>query len=116
MKKRSGTFMLCAAAVLALGVGLAQQARSASYITDTVPTAKGELKITPINHATLFLEQGGKVIVVDPVSAASDYSGLPKADLVLIREDKEWQRRNSSGRSRTATLGRLVTWTMGRRR
>ena len=86
MKKRSVTFMLCAAAVLALGAGLAQQARSSSFTSDSIPTAKGELKITPVNHATLVLEQGGKVIVVDPVSAAGDLSGLPKADLVLITD------------------------------
>ena len=85
MKKRSGTFMLCAAAILALGLGLASLARSAAYTSDSVPTAKGELKITPVNHATLFLEQGGKVIAVDP-SSLGDYSGLPKADLVLITD------------------------------
>jgi L-ascorbate metabolism protein UlaG (beta-lactamase superfamily) len=50
---------------------------------DREKTSAGELTITPINHASLMLEFGGKVIQVDPVG---DYSQLPKADLILITD------------------------------
>lgn len=53
--------------------------------TDVIPTSAGDLKITPIYHATLVLEHGGKVIVVDPWSKGS-LDKLPKADLLLITD------------------------------
>jgi len=49
------------------------------------PTRAGALKITPINHATMLIEAGGKAIYVDPTSAGN-YDGLPKADLILITD------------------------------
>lgn len=53
--------------------------------SDVIPTAAGELRITPLQHASLMLEFAGKVIHVDPVSAAN-YEGLPPADLILITD------------------------------
>lgn len=50
---------------------------------DTEKTTGGDLKISPINHASLMFEFGGKLIQVDPVG---DYSTLPKADLILITD------------------------------
>jgi L-ascorbate metabolism protein UlaG (beta-lactamase superfamily) len=41
--------------------------------------------ITPINHASLMLEGGGKIIQVDPTSAGN-YEGLPHADIILITD------------------------------
>lgn len=69
------------AAVLALGTGatLAQPVRT----PDTYSTSAGDVKITPIFHASVLLEAGGKAIHVDPYSQG-DFTGLPKADLVLI--------------------------------
>jgi len=55
----------------------------AQFGTDTVKTAKGDLKITFLGHASLLFECGGKIIYVDPASEA-DYTKLPKADAVLI--------------------------------
>src|SRR6516165_8270950 len=52
---------------------------------DTIPTADGPLKITPIKHASLMLEFKNKIIHVDPWSEG-DYTGLPKADLILITD------------------------------
>lgn len=52
---------------------------------DTVDTSAGPLKITPINHASLLLEFGGKAIYVDPTAQGS-YADLPKADLILITD------------------------------
>jgi L-ascorbate metabolism protein UlaG (beta-lactamase superfamily) len=50
---------------------------------DHLATTNGEVVIQPRNHATFVMEWNGKMIYVDPVPTAS-YSGLPKADLVLI--------------------------------
>ena len=47
-------------------------------------TTKGKLIITPINHATLVIEWGGKTIYVDPVGQAAWYKTFPKPDLVLL--------------------------------
>jgi len=48
-------------------------------------TAAGEVKITPVQHASLMIEAGGKVIHLDPWSNGN-YDGLPQADLILITD------------------------------
>ncbi len=53
--------------------------------TDTIPTSAGDLKITPVYHATLVLEHGGKVVIVDPWSKGA-IDKLPKADLLLLTD------------------------------
>lgn len=52
---------------------------------ETFKTTAGELKITPVRHASLMIEAGGKVIHVDPWSQGN-YDGLPAADLVLVTD------------------------------
>jgi len=54
---------------------------------DTIPTAKGDLRITLIGHGTLLFEFGGLSIHVDPVGRYADYSTLPKADLILVTHE-----------------------------
>ena len=54
---------------------------------DTIKTNKGDLKITFVGHGTLMFEFAGKVIHVDPVSRETDYTKLPKADLILITHE-----------------------------
>ena len=49
----------------------------------TFDTAAGPVKITPVFHATTLIEAGGKRIYLDPYSKG-DFTGLPKADLILI--------------------------------
>jgi L-ascorbate metabolism protein UlaG (beta-lactamase superfamily) len=49
------------------------------------PTSAGAVRITPVQHASLVLEAGGKVIHIDPVSSGN-YDGLPAADLILITD------------------------------
>jgi L-ascorbate metabolism protein UlaG (beta-lactamase superfamily) len=51
----------------------------------TFRTAKGDVKITPIYHAALLIQAGGKTIYVDPAKPA-DVSGLPPADLILLTD------------------------------
>ena len=48
-------------------------------------TQAGTVKITPVRHASMLIEAGGKVIHVDPWSQGN-YDGLPKADLILITD------------------------------
>jgi L-ascorbate metabolism protein UlaG (beta-lactamase superfamily) len=49
------------------------------------PTSHGVVKITPIQHATLMIEGGGKIIHVDPYSQGN-YEELPQADIILITD------------------------------
>jgi L-ascorbate metabolism protein UlaG (beta-lactamase superfamily) len=53
--------------------------------TQTFKTSAGDVNITPIYHASTMIEAGGKVIYVDPAKP-SDFTGLPKADLILISD------------------------------
>jgi len=55
--------------------------------TDVLPTAAGELRVTFVGHGTLMFEFGGKVIHVDPWAKLTDYSMLPKADLILVTHE-----------------------------
>lgn len=55
-----------------------------SGAADVVATSAGPLEITCQGHASLMFSFGGKVIYVDPFSPMADYSGMPKADLILI--------------------------------
>jgi L-ascorbate metabolism protein UlaG (beta-lactamase superfamily) len=49
------------------------------------PTLSGDVKITPLFHASTLIEAGGKVIYLDPAKPAK-LAGLPKADLILITD------------------------------
>jgi L-ascorbate metabolism protein UlaG (beta-lactamase superfamily) len=56
-------------------------------------TSAGPLKITPIQHGSLYIEAGGQVIQVDPAvsgfATPPDFSKVPKADIVLITDIHE---------------------------
>jgi L-ascorbate metabolism protein UlaG (beta-lactamase superfamily) len=47
-------------------------------------TSAGMLQLTPIQHASLMIKAGGKILYVDP--AQGSYDGLPKADYILITD------------------------------
>jgi L-ascorbate metabolism protein UlaG (beta-lactamase superfamily) len=87
--------MIPALLVVALGCATAGAASDGGqsgeperkFEVDTIETKTGPLKITFIGHGTLMFENAGKVIHVDPVGRAADYSKLPKADLVLITHE-----------------------------
>jgi L-ascorbate metabolism protein UlaG (beta-lactamase superfamily) len=54
--------------------------------SDTIPASGGDIKIQPINHATLQITHASHVIDVDPVAAAGDYAGLAAPDIILITD------------------------------
>jgi L-ascorbate metabolism protein UlaG (beta-lactamase superfamily) len=58
-----------------------------SFETDLIPTSAGDLAITFLGHASLLLTFKGKNIYIDPFSQAADYSGLPKADLIICTHE-----------------------------
>src|ERR1700739_2889837 len=74
--------ILACAAMLAFAAGAsAQMARP----VQTFDSSKGPVKITPVYHASLEIEAGGKVIIVDPAKPAN-FSGITQGDLVLITD------------------------------
>ncbi len=52
---------------------------------DSVAAEGGDIRITPILHGSVKVEHADTVIYVDPWSRG-DYSGAPKADLILITD------------------------------
>jgi L-ascorbate metabolism protein UlaG (beta-lactamase superfamily) len=54
--------------------------------TTRVPAAGGDIIITALGHASVQIEQGGKVVIVDPVAAQTDLSQAKQADLILITD------------------------------
>ena len=62
-------------------------AGSADFEVDTLKSGHNDLKITFIGHGTLMFTFKDKVVHVDPWSRLTDYTQLPKADLILITHD-----------------------------
>ncbi len=77
--------ILCAVACAAVGL----LAISAHAQEQTFKSTIGIIKITPVYHAAMVIEgggkMGGKVIIVDPAKPAV-FTGLPPADLILITD------------------------------
>ena len=66
-------------------LALAGAALAQNRPVEEFKTKAGDVKITPVRHASMMIEAGGKVIHVDPWSQGN-YDGLPKADLILITD------------------------------
>ena len=66
--------------VLALIAGL-----GAAMAADTIPATGGNIEVTPMAHAHVQIEYGGKVIHVDPSNMGNLATAKP-ADLVLITD------------------------------
>src|SRR5581483_9745912 len=67
--------------VLALTIGATAAFGAAA---ENFSTSAGALQLTPIQHASLMIQAGGKVLYVDP--AQGSYDGLPQADYILITD------------------------------
>src|SRR5260221_14567089 len=72
--------IVCAAMAL-----FAASAQAQERPVQTFKSSAGPIKITPVYHASLEIEAGGKIIVVDPAKPAM-FMGLPQADLILITD------------------------------
>jgi len=57
------------------------------FAVDTFAPAPQALSLTFVEHATFWITHGAAVIHVDPVGQYTDYSRLPKADLVLVTHE-----------------------------
>ena len=73
--------ILACAAMLSLAAGANAQMRP----VQTFDSSAGPVKITPVYHASLEIEAGGKVIIIDPAKPAN-FTGLPQADLILVTD------------------------------
>lgn len=49
-----------------------------------IVSSYGQVRITPVEHASMVLSYLQKVIYVDPVGEAEQYKTLPKPDLILV--------------------------------
>jgi L-ascorbate metabolism protein UlaG (beta-lactamase superfamily) len=47
-------------------------------------TSEGVLELTPIQHASILIRAGGRIMYIDP--AQGSYDGLPQADYILITD------------------------------
>src|SRR5258705_5898976 len=72
--------VVCAAMAL-----FAASAQAQERPVQTFKSSAGPIKITPVYHASLEIEAGGKIIVVDPAKPAG-FTGLPQAELILITD------------------------------
>jgi len=77
-------FLIFSCALLLLMVALSPTAHAALG-TQMFPTSNGQVKITPLNHASTLIQAGGKTIYLDPAKPARLF-GMPKADLILITD------------------------------
>jgi L-ascorbate metabolism protein UlaG (beta-lactamase superfamily) len=57
------------------------------FAVDTFSPAPQALSLTFVSHSTFWITHGAAVIHVDPVGQYTDYSVLPKADLVLVTHE-----------------------------
>ena len=59
---------------------------TSALAADTFKAKGGDIEITPLMHSSVQIEHAGKVIYVDPWSAA-DLSRAKPADLILVTDD-----------------------------
>ena len=60
--------------------------RAQAPSTTRIPAAGGDIVITALGHASVQIEQGGKVVIVDPVTDQADLSKAKRADLILVTD------------------------------
>jgi L-ascorbate metabolism protein UlaG (beta-lactamase superfamily) len=65
---------------------LPSSAPASARATDHFTTTKGDLSVTPLEHASVLFELHGERIYVDPTASAVSDASLPKADVVFITD------------------------------
>ncbi len=79
----AGAVAAALAAAMLAGIGAGAAGTRPSF---THPARGGDIRVTPVLHASLQIAHAGTVIQVDPWSAA-DLSTLDAADLILVTDD-----------------------------
>ncbi len=69
-----------------MGLILALCAAAAFQASDKIETAKGDLEIVPIEHATFVMKWDKALIFVDPVGGADKFKDHGKPDLILVTD------------------------------
>ncbi|MBI4885594.1 MAG: MBL fold metallo-hydrolase [Acidobacteria bacterium] len=72
--------------VVLLVVAAVAIVRAQMPTSTTIMGASGTVVITALGHASVQIEQGNKVVIVDPVSMMADLSKAKPADLILITD------------------------------
>lgn len=54
---------------------------------DDIPTSAGVVRMHFIGHGSLMFEINNYVIHIDPVKSSGNYTGIPKADLILVTHE-----------------------------
>ena len=67
------------------GVAAMVAGLGATMAADTIPAKGGNIELTPMTHAHVQVEFGGKVIHVDPTMMSNVKAGKP-ADLIIITD------------------------------
>ena len=78
--------MKCRLTPVLLIVMVSSLAHAQMPSTTSVPASGGDIVITALGHASVQFEQGGKVIIVDPVTKPADLSRAKPADLILVTD------------------------------
>ena len=53
---------------------------------DRIETSEGNLLVHPINHATFYLNWGGKTLYFDPVGERARFEGQPAPDVIFVTD------------------------------
>ena len=67
------------------GAAALMAAMGATIAADTIPAKGGNIELTPMTHAHVQVEFGGKVIHVDPTMMSNVKAGKP-ADMIIITD------------------------------
>lgn len=67
------------------GVGIVVAGLGAAIAADTIPATGGSIVLTPMTHAHVQIEYGGKVIHIDPTGESALASAKP-ADIILVTD------------------------------
>ena len=70
----------------AIPLGPSVRAEDPALTGDAVPTAKGDLIVHPVNHATFVMSWAGKTIYNDSVGGADRFKGMARPDLILLSD------------------------------
>jgi len=68
-----------------LGLTIAMVGLGVAIVADTIPATGGNIELTPMTHAHVQIEFGGKVIHIDPTGQSALASAKP-ADIILVTD------------------------------